>query len=208
MAPVHFTGGYYNGTSVLDETDVPLFTPWTTWTVNSVGASGATTIWAEWSATGTSDNAFFMTTPGIYRYEIPYEALAPTPETPAQLADRQNREALASAHRLEREAAQREITACAEALLASVLDPVQQQEYATEKRFHVVSRSGVRYRVTQGQAGNVYRLDAQGQAVEKFCIHPSESVPDADAMAAQKLLLDTDEAAFCRIANRTPLVAA
>lgn len=57
-----------------------------------------------------------------------------------------------------------------------------------------------RYRIDRGSHGNVKRLDAKGSIIESLCIQP-RGVPDADAMLAQKLWLETDEPTFRKIAN-------
>ncbi len=48
-------------------------------------------------------------------------------------------------------------------------------------------------------------LDDKGQERVSYCIHPVEDVPAADKALAQKLLLETDEAAFLATANATQL---
>lgn len=88
----------------------------------------------------------------------------------------------------------------AEELLKLVLNPQQRDELARNNRFHV--RVGARrYRVDRGQHGNVKLLDDQDRVLESYCIQPKGGLPDADAMAAQVLLLETDEATFLRVAN-------
>jgi hypothetical protein len=48
--------------------------------------------------------------------------------------------------------------------------------------------------------GNVEELDAKGNPKLKLCVHPV-NVPLADALVTQKLLLETDEQEFRRMAN-------
>jgi len=90
----------------------------------------------------------------------------------------------------------------AQALLEGMLTPEQIAQLAAHHWFEVVSQHGHRYRINQGQRRNVQRLKKDGAHEAWFCIHPDD-VPDEDAMLAQKLLLETDEQAFLRIANRS-----
>jgi hypothetical protein len=89
----------------------------------------------------------------------------------------------------------------AEKLLTEHLTPAQREQLLAHGYFDVLV-SGKTYRINRGFAGNVHLLDGR-KAVSRFCIHPSERVPDADAMLSQKLLLEANEAEFIRIANRT-----
>jgi hypothetical protein len=120
------------------------------------------------------------------------------------------------AERERREAAARELQEAhrkAEELLATHLAPEQREQYRREKKFEVILKarfglgSSRRYRVEHGWSGNVYLLDKDGRAIERFCIHHRESVPVPDLMLAQKLMLETDEEQFLKTANRTRLAA-
>jgi hypothetical protein len=91
----------------------------------------------------------------------------------------------------------------AEELLRSCLSREQDEELSRSGWFYVPVEDRV-YRIERGHAGNVVLLDGGGKAVERFCIHPS-GVPAADAMLAQKLLLESDERKFRSIANITSL---
>lgn len=88
----------------------------------------------------------------------------------------------------------------AEELLVSILTPQQRVDLKMKNRFflHIGEK---RYRVDRGQHGNVKLVDAQDKVVESYCIQPRGGLPDADAMAAQVLMLETDEASFLRVAN-------
>lgn len=68
------------------------------------------------------------------------------------------------------------------------------------------SRTSRIYRIKTGIVRNVILLDARGREVEQLCAHPAGSVPDFDAMLAQKLMLEAAEDDFLGIANKTPLV--
>jgi hypothetical protein len=137
-------------------------------------------------------------------------------ETPEQLVERRAREELARQKR-EREEAERKVfidTAKSRArrLLFSMLNP-QQQKQLDEKNYFdltVHSQDGSQrvYRIEHGYAGNVKLLDANGQPVRRYCIHADSRLPYEDQMLAQKLLLESNEQDFLRIANMTNLRAA
>lgn len=94
----------------------------------------------------------------------------------------------------------------AEALLMSLLSPEQRDHYRRLQCFEVLTtRNGERrrYQIRQGIAGNIYRLDESGAAIESFCIHAAGDYPTADHMVAQMLMLQSNEEQFLRVANRT-----
>jgi hypothetical protein len=94
----------------------------------------------------------------------------------------------------------------AELLLAQHLTDEQRRDRETKGFFLVETKSGRRYRVEKNsQAGNVKLVNPEGKDIAKFCIHPSEAVPNADAHLAQKLMLLLDEETFIRTANMTYL---
>lgn len=95
----------------------------------------------------------------------------------------------------------------AEALLNSVLTPAQRESWALHRWFEMVGSQGGRYRIGYGRVRNITRLDERGRGVETLCIHPDADVPDADTVAAQKLYLESDEAALLRTANHMPVAA-
>lgn len=98
-----------------------------------------------------------------------------------------------------------EAKARAEKLLVQCFTP-EQKTSLDVRGFFYVAVGEKKYRIERGYAGNVKLVDAEDRPIESFCIHPSVRVPDADAMLAQKLLLEADEAAFLRTANRTRLL--
>jgi hypothetical protein len=134
---------------------------------------------------------FNIQTTAIYADSVPPYALAqdqPTPPpSPASVQDTRRR------------------MAAARELLLSHLDEEQTEEWQRCRRFHVQTANGERtYRIREGITGNI-RLIREGQEVEEYCIHPS-GYPIEDTLLTQKLLLETDEEEFLRIANRTVLV--
>lgn len=88
-------------------------------------------------------------------------------------------------------------------LLKANLSLEQTRQLEERGWFEVHGSKGTRYQVWQGQVRNVLQCDDSGRIIGRFCAHPAEAVPDEDAMLAQKLLLETDEAAFLAIANRS-----
>lgn len=182
---------------------------WYSWHQQNItcGTSVATSnIWISWNANGSA------------RINLPYtgNAYAP-PETEAEQQarlerqreiDRQYNEQLAERRKKEAEAKRRqlEIEARARELLLEFLDEEQKKTYLEKEHFFMEVIDGQtgekkRYRIDKGFAGNVRLVDETGKIMKRYCIHPSERVPDEDCMLAQKLLLETDEARFLRVAN-------
>lgn len=95
----------------------------------------------------------------------------------------------------------------AEELLREHLNEEQRSSYDMFREFLCKAQSGKTYRIRKGTSNNVFLLNDEGAEIMRFCIHP-QGVPDGDAMLAQKLMLETDEKSFTRIANKTQLVAA
>ncbi len=99
-------------------------------------------------------------------------------------------------------------SARARAELRHWLDADQWKTFEKQNHFIVHSRDGERiYRVEYGRQGNVKLISPQGKELASFCIHPDMNCPNEDTMAAQKLMLETDEKRFLAIANRTYLAS-
>jgi hypothetical protein len=96
-----------------------------------------------------------------------------------------------------------EAEAKAERLLLSCLTPEQRETYQRRSCFYLYTREGRKYRIDKGWAGNVKLVDETDQVLSSFCIHPSITVPYADNMLGQKLMLEADEKTFMRVANET-----
>jgi len=126
-------------------------------------------------------------------------------ELQAQLRQEQEYRARAEARMLEQKQAKEK----AEALLREFLSAEQIEALEKRNAFQLesISKDGSRkrYEIQRGRQGNVFLLDQKGERVEKYCIHPSEFVPDADTMLTQKLLIEGNEELFLKTANRTPL---
>lgn len=177
---------------------------WNGWVTQSSTTSSATvTVWGAWLNGGTGANTATA-------------ANAPDPDLLARWeAQRAEREAQWEAERAEREAAQAMARARAEETLRAVLDPEQWESWQREQRFELITQSGQRYRIRRGVSGNV-RLIEDGEEREALCAHPPTVVldeegryvgtmPTEDVVIAQVLALRTDEEAFRRTANITPM---
>jgi len=91
----------------------------------------------------------------------------------------------------------------AEILLRSMLTDEQVEQLDRMSAF-VVETETKKYLVRHRR--RVQELDADGNPIAAYCIHPRKYVPGHDTMLAQKLLLEADEAEFLRIANKSALV--
>lgn len=161
---------------------------WTTWCLSNTASTSFVT-WDTWNRSTAA------TSLGPIAWSQP-------PETPEEREDFSKK--LAEARRLadERKKRLEAADARAEELLKSVLDAGQREQYEREKRFHVVTTSGRRYRVQPGWGHNVHTLDQHGNPETQFCLVARDRVPLADLMVTQKLLLEHDEAQFLRVANQ------
>jgi len=88
----------------------------------------------------------------------------------------------------------------AEKLLLEGLDVGQRAQLDRENCFEVVGNLGHRYRIHRGRTRNVYQLDQDGTVIRALCAAPLD-VPEADAMLAQKLLIEHDELAYAFVAR-------
>ncbi len=191
---------------------------WTVWTTATGGAiihagtgtaitnTGTTVggaIWTQWVETVDQFGHRAVQYPNHARgIQQATQAAVQRTVTPEERALREAREREWQA-KLEAEREYRRIAeAKAEILLHRLLNP-EQKETLKEKRCFYMYSNGKKYRIDRGQSGNVKLLDAKDQIVESYCIHPKGGIPDADAMAAQKLLLETDPEMFARVANVT-----
>jgi hypothetical protein len=158
---------------------------WDTWVVRgSCTANTATTVvWAEWARQTANEH---RRVPGVIHAE-----------TRRRDAAENERWRLVAEQEKQRRA---EADKKAEILLGSLLTAEQREDLQKKRCFYVYSK-GKKYRVDRGQHGNVKLVNERDEVVESYCIQPRGGLPDADAMAAQKLLLETDPEAFRNIAN-------
>jgi hypothetical protein len=86
-------------------------------------------------------------------------------------------------------------------LLRTNLTPEQRATFDQKGIFYLYTQSGKKYRIEKGYAHNVKLVDETDKVLTTYCAHPAEILPDEDAMLAQKLALETDEAGFLGVAN-------
>jgi hypothetical protein len=136
---------------------------------------------AEWTSHFTTDNLSAWAQPKL---------------TPAQARklkndNRRKEIAIIRARRLMREH-----------LTVGELDQLEELGY-----FEVRSSSGRTYRIYKGHSRNVVELDAHGREINRLCAYSrtGSAMPDEDHMVIQKLMLETDEAAYRKVANHSPI---
>lgn len=169
---------------------------WPYWIANTAGTNATTTdnVWRTWLTTETNS----ATT--MYRTVFP--SVAPRARTDEEIAADAQRQAEARERARRAEAERVAAKAKAKELLERHLSEEQRKELAANRYFTVITRDGERvYRIHEGRSGNVRRVNAKGERMRTYCIHPSDLVPDEDTMLAQKLMLETAEEDFLRIAN-------
>lgn len=88
-------------------------------------------------------------------------------------------------------------------LLLRCLTSAQRAEFERSSAFKVRGPSGQQYRITYAMTGNVEVLSPTGTVARRLCAGPV-GVPTAAAMLAQKLMLETRESEFLRIAAGGP----
>jgi len=120
------------------------------------------------------------------------------PETAEQKVARLKLEA-------EREAKRKAASMRAEHLLFTILTPTQVKQYTDEDFIELIIK-GRTYRVRKGYSRNIDLIEA-GKPVARYCAHPKNAydTPIPDSMLAQILMLQTNEAEFLKVANRTVL---
>lgn len=175
---------------------------WTVWTQASASTETTTAVWVRWNE-GTATT---VARPVYsYSYQPPKLSKEEQAKLEAELAERAEKERLrAEKVRLEREAADKR----AEELLFAHLDKIQTAQYRKEKKFTVRSKDGADFELQSLWSGNAVEMTPDGKRLARFCIHPAVIVPIPDLLLSQKLMLETDPAAFRRIANKTELAGA
>lgn len=88
-------------------------------------------------------------------------------------------------------------------LLVRCLTPAQRAEFARSNAFKVRGESGQQYKITYGTTGNIEVLSQSGMVARRLCAGPVD-VPIPAVMLAQKLMLETRESEFLRIAAGAP----
>jgi len=89
-------------------------------------------------------------------------------------------------------------------LLMSLLDEGQQAMLKKDGHFVVFGeKTGNKYRIKKGLAGNIELLGNNDRVLERWCWHIPYGYPDYDNMVAQKLMLEADEEQAMAQANKT-----
>ena len=88
-------------------------------------------------------------------------------------------------------------------LLREWLSPVQREQFDAEGYFDVIGcDTGRRYRNHWGSVSNVVELDEEMMPKIGWCFVPEQELVAGDVMLAQKIALETNEAAAIALANR------
>lgn len=170
---------------------------WQVWCDASTTTSTTSTVWLYWN----EDVGQYTEARQPARVETEEQRAERLRQAEANAA-RWKAEAEESAKRAEAERLRREAAeARAEALLLEHLSEEQRADYRKHRHFVVHGRRA-RYRIRYGRSGNVDVVNRDGRISHRYCAHPEECVPNPDTMLAQKLMLESDEDAFARIANR------
>lgn len=196
-----------NGTAITGSTTTCNTDLWRIWQPTS-STTGATTIhanvWNNWNtvATGTACTAIHSST-WTHWLVLPQaqpQGYVEVVDCPAERA-RQQAEMVARAKATAEAAAAAD--AKAKKLLLECVSPEQRATIEQHGYFDVTLPNGNVYRIKKGWSHNVQRVLPNGQVARgTLCAHPVDSVPNYDNMLAQKFMLETDEQAFLRIANR------
>lgn len=94
----------------------------------------------------------------------------------------------------------------AEALLVSTFTVEERDEWEALDRVTVIAPDGATYRIRRGWAGNIDVIEGDDEIVERWCVHPSRPIPEADNVLGQKLMIESGHADELRgIANVTRL---
>jgi hypothetical protein len=177
------------------------------WTTDSTGGVPTTYLWSNGTATSTSTATipcFVQQGTGSTLYIYPqHNQLWTVPVQP-----RIHRPHVRPAA-LQRDLQRTDAELKARELLLRSLTPEQRASIERHKWFLVEGRSGRLYRIRdQGHAVaniDVVERDLLGQdrVLHRLCGHLDDGgIPIADHMLAQKLMLEADEDAFLRLANR------
>jgi hypothetical protein len=180
-------------------------TTWNEWNYTATGTSSTQIVWQVWSDNTTATPVSFdpwpcwTTTGNSVQIEMP-------PMSEEERAAAEARRAASEARYVEQRKQAEEARDAAERLLVSCLNRRQRSEYRRDKCFTVITRNGRRrYRIRPGEAP--IRIHGEDGRRYRYCIHPAHGFPSQDVALSQKLLLESDEAAFLRIANESLVVA-
>lgn len=172
-------------------------------------STSTTTVWTSWCSTSTT--ATTATTCSTYTTQVWLTWCDGTLVRTQQLSEEQRAynmqlAAEVTARHQENERKRIEAEARAEKLLLENLDLKQRLDYEKSKSFVVHGQAGWRFRIRAGRMGNVDAIDKTGRVKHRLCAHPNVMLPNCDTMLAQKLLLEDNQDAFIRIANKHAVI--
>lgn len=162
---------------------------WGVW-MNDQGTSANTATWTGWTGSSASNS---YTTGNDF---------CPLPETEEQRQARLERERVDQERRAQERAKRNAADERARLLLEEFLSPTQLKQWIKDGTFFIETPNGKLFKL--GKKGT-RELNGKEQAIASYCIHTKRAVPQCDNILARKLLLETDEGEFRRIANRTLL---
>jgi hypothetical protein len=158
-----------------------------------INTVSSTAVWGQWNA-------------AYAQMQMQQAAAQLRQATPEQVEQARRQAERYQQEQAVRMAEQSEAEKRAEMLLQSVLDPAQREELKERGFFtlETIAKNGERriYRIKRGRSHNVEQVDASGRRIKTLCAHPRASVPNADTMVVQKLMLESQEEEFLRIANQ------
>jgi hypothetical protein len=163
------------------------FATWTQWNHTAATTDNAINLYGDYQTAHT--NA--LTAEYWYRWVNEQE------ETAEHRAERQRQTAAYEQQRRDIAAMRKSAAERAERLLEACLTSGQREQLQKTGWFVVYSKSGRGYQIRRGRARNVVEVNTR----RTYCCHPVENVPDADTMLAQKLMIETQEDEFLRLAN-------
>lgn len=162
------------------------FATWTQW--NQTAATGSNiNLYGDYQTAHTSA----LTAEYWYRWVNHQE------ETAEQRAERRRIQAQHDQRARDYAAVRKAAAERAERLLEACLTSGQREQLRKSGWFVVYSKSGRAYQIRRGRARNVVEVNTR----RTYCCHPVDNVPDADTMLAQKLMIETQEDEFLRMAN-------
>lgn len=178
----------------------------TTTSANTAGTSNAA--WVQWVSpvVGTGSQLTATVWAGWVQATSAYNPLAQgayTPPTQEQIAEQERINALAVEAAAKREETQKQAKERALKLLMDNLTEQQIKNFEENRCIDIEGKSGDRYKISVGRTRNIQVFGKDGQTKYHLCAHPDLNVPDEDTVLAQKLMIQTDEEAFLRIANRS-----
>lgn len=179
---------------------------WNNWNNCTIGSGSLYTnngvVWKAWNTASSASITNTNLDANVWQYWVSNAVagtayIRPTPYVAETAQQREARETQQRQYAEERRLADKR----AEALLCSHLNEEQQKDLRDRNWFLIDSKSGKTYRINRGRHANIDVIDENGVTIRSLCVHPRDTVPDADTMLAQVLMLKHDEDTLLRMAN-------